>query len=114
MIFVIILTFCVLGFGALYSIAEKKFKLQLVIVTFMYLFYIYLWYDRYYMITNVKAAWIGYDLFIYTILTTPLYLIFHSIALFNAKGIENRKIAYLNITGIVLCIAHVILVAANI
>ncbi len=72
----------------------------------MYVFYMYLWINYLWLYTG-KAGWNGFDMFMNTLFTAPLYIIYHLITIFIAKSNKNKPLLYISITGLLLCIIHV-------
>lgn len=108
MIALYILTFTILGFFAVISVFSESFKMQVLIIAFMYLFYGYLWYG--FIFYQGKPAWQGFEMFMSTIFTAPFYIIFHLIAIFVSIKSGARKIMYLNMVGLALCNIHLVYV----
>lgn len=80
----------------------KNFKLHLVINIAMYFFYIYLWIERFFPPENIRPAYIGFSLFIMTISTAPIYTLYHiSSIIYSGK---DKKILWLNVAGLTLCL----------
>ncbi|ALM49044.1 hypothetical protein AMR72_09175 [Flavobacterium psychrophilum] len=108
MIALFLLAYVLLAFFAIVAIFEKNLKLHIIIVSIMYAYYCYLWYDRLFLSHNVKPAWIGFSLLLNTIFTAPFYVIFHILAIYKSWNTKNKTIVCINIIGLLLCIIHII------
>jgi hypothetical protein len=84
---------------------------HLLIVAGMYLYYCSLWWE--FIFYDGKAGWKGFGLFITTLTTAPLYLIFHTIAILLARSSNNKRLLIANGIGILLLVLHCIAVACS-
>jgi len=107
MIALFLLAYVVIALFAIIAIFEKNLKLHIIIITLMYGYYGWLWYERLFMTENVKPAWAGFSLFMNTIFTAPFYIIFHLLAIYKSWCF-NKTIVYINIAGLLLCLLHII------
>jgi hypothetical protein len=71
----------------------------------MYLYYLYLWYN--FLFYDGKAGWKGFEIFMMTIFTAPVYFIFHLSVFFISRQAKAKKVMVISLIGIVLCIVHV-------
>lgn len=87
------------------------FLFHLLIISAMYLYYCSLWYE--FIFYEGKAGWKGFGLFITTLTTAPLYLIYHAIAISLTRASTNKKVFIINGVGILLLVLHCIAVACT-
>src|SRR4051812_23055404 len=106
MIALFLLAYVLLAFFAIVAVFEKNLKLHIIVITVMYAYYGYLWYERLFLSHDIKPAWIGFSLYINTIFTAPFYIIFHLLAIYKSRHMKNKAIVSMNITGLLLCIIH--------
>lgn len=108
MIALFLLAYTLLAFFAIIAVFQKNLILHIIINAIMYLYYGYLWYDRLFLSFDTKPAFVGFSLVLNTIFTAPFYIIFHLIVIYQSRALENRAIVYVNIAGLLLCMAHLI------
>lgn len=95
-----------------FLIFPKRFPLYIAIVATMYMFYAYLWVNGHFFYFG-KAGWKGFDLFIFTLFTAPFYILFHIAIIVFAWKEKERNIMKTHISGLILCVIHLIAVFAN-
>lgn len=90
----------------------KSWLTHLVIVLAMYAYYLYLWYEYFFYEGN--AGWKGYGLFMLTLFSAPLYIVFHlaAIVIFRSAGL--KKSMRVSLAGLIACIIHSCCVMATI
>jgi len=86
----------------------KVWKIHLLLNIAMYSYYLYLWIAQYFY--TGKAGWKGFEIFMMTLFTAPIYLIYHAIALYFGITTKNKNIIMVTIGGILLCTLHIIAV----
>ena len=95
---------------ALYSLAEQKFVLQAIIISIMYLFYGFLWYDRFFEATDADANYAGNVMIIGTVFSAPFYILYHLVVILYSRKPGLKKMLHLNLAGLVICIIHLVCV----
>ena len=83
----------------------------LLIVIAMYTYYIWLWKD--FIFYDGKAGWKGFGLFINTLYTSPIYIVFHIAAYFIARSAGAKKVMMVSLAGMIACIIHICAVVAT-
>ncbi|MFL9837600.1 hypothetical protein ABS768_08830 [Flavobacterium sp. ST-75] len=90
-------------------ISPKRFPLYATVFISMYAFYGYLWIDEHF-VYNGKAAWKGFDMFIWTMFTGLFYFATHTLFIFFGWLKENKKMMRTHVIGLTLLAIHVVAV----
>lgn len=77
----------------------------------MYLYYCSMWYGNIFYVG--KAGWKGFDLFIITLFSGPLYLVYHIIIFLFSRSTSNKRLIIINNWGFALSILHCIWCGSN-
>lgn len=94
------------------QINSKSWLIHLAIALTMYGYYLYLWYEYFFYEGN--AGWRGYGLFMQTLFSAPLYIIFHLAAIFIFRSAGLKKSMRVSLAGLIVCIVHICCVMATI
>jgi len=83
----------------------KPSAIHLLITVFFYMYYTYLWLDKY--LYTGKPGWNGYNLFIMTAITAPAFIFYHLLSIGYSIRNKEKSILIINVVGLVLCLLHV-------